>query len=195
MKWPAETSQSRVMKITGKPRAAVSRWFKAGEIPDEFAGMFATGSAIESQDPPKPTPVVEAPRTAGGHWLPVSLAVVALLLGLNVYLQLRPPSVDSGGPVPVVVVNDQELARQAGLRYLDLCCTEVIDKLSAANDGDLTAKETLRIIELAIPVIQKRTWSPVTDRLTQLQNDKGVMDQAKLKAALDEVRKGLQSCR
>jgi hypothetical protein len=78
--------------------------------------------------------------------------------------------------------------------YIDLVCSEVLDKLTAANDGDLTGEQALHIIRVSTPIIQENTWKPLTDRLTSLQAD-GVFDQQKLQAAIDETRKGLQSCK
>ena len=78
--------------------------------------------------------------------------------------------------------------------YIDLVCSEVLDKLTAANDGDLTGEQALHIIKVSTPIIQENTWKPLTDRLTSLQAD-GVFDQKKLQAAIDDTRKGLQSCK
>jgi hypothetical protein len=78
--------------------------------------------------------------------------------------------------------------------YIDLVCSEVLDKLAAANDGDLTGEQAMHVIKVSIPIIQEQTWQPLTDRLTSLQTE-GVFDQKKLQAAIDETRKGLQSCK
>lgn len=130
--------------------------------------------------PAKAAPIAPAaPRQWG---LIGALVAVSISLAAGATLLFGP-----GSPDPAterMVINS----------YIDLVCSEVLDKLTAANDGDLTGEQALHIIRVSTPIIQENTWKPLTDRLTSLQAD-GVFDQQKLQAAIDETRKGLQSCK
>jgi len=129
-----------------------------------------------TRKPAKAAPATSPRRqwAAGALVVAVAVAAVALLFGSS----HKEPAVE----------------RQVMNNYIDLVCSEVLDKLDAANDGDLTGEEAKHLIKVSIPIIQEQTWQPLTDRLTSLQTD-GVFDQKQLQAAIAETRKGLQSCK
>lgn len=121
------------------------------------------------------------PKAAPVNWRAiagVAVVVIAALAGVMALLSKPEPHAERK------IVND----------YVDAVCEHVLDKLAAANDGDLTGEQALKIIETSIPIVQKHTWKPVTDKLTGLQVD-GVFDQEKLAEAIAETREGLQSCK
>lgn len=121
------------------------------------------------------------PKAAPVNWgaiAGVAVVVLAVLAGVVALLSKPEPHAERR------IIND----------YVDAVCEHVLDKLAAANDGDLTGEQALKIIETSIPIVQKHTWKPVTDKLTGLQVD-GVFDQEKLAKAIDETREGLQSCK
>jgi hypothetical protein len=98
-------------------------------------------------------------------------------------------------PVPAA---DTQLARDAVHRHSQLLISEIIQPLRAANDGKLTNEQTLATVKTAHPVIDRHTWSPLADRLTQLQAvDKdgkptGLMDQQALARFLDDCEAGIR---
>lgn len=195
--WPDNLTKAEVMRVTGESRGTVSAWFTLQMIPQDIAEKhgWATPEAAEqiSADPPSVETVTEPPvpqaAPANHRTLYVVIALlVALLVGQFVANR------HTDGKTEPAFVTDYQLGRNAGLNYVDLVCSEVLDKLAAANDGELKSKDALRIIEVAIPIIQKNTWSPVTDRLTQLQKD-GKLDKEQLDKAIKEVKRGLQSCK
>jgi hypothetical protein len=101
-------------------------------------------------------------------------------------------------PVPAPASADTQLARNAVHRHSQLLISEIIQPLRAANDGKLTGEQTLATLKTAHPVIDRHTWSPLADRLTQLQTvDKdgqptGLMDQQALARFLDDCEAGIR---
>ena len=191
--WPENLTKAEVMRVTGESRSTVNAWFTLQMIPQDIAEKAGWVDPIEATDPPGVETVTEpsVPQAAPANHraLYVVIAVMAALL-IGQFVATR-HTTDKTEPA---VVTDYQLGRNAGLNYVDLVCSEVLDKLSAANDGKLKSKDALRIIEVAIPIIQKNTWSPVTDRLTQLQKD-GEIDKEQLDKAIKEVKRGLQACK
>jgi hypothetical protein len=85
----------------------------------------------------------------------------------------------------------ERIAREAMGNYASLCDSEILDKLAAANDGDLTGVEALAILEQSRPVVQKHTWKPLADEMTALQTD-GVFRRDEFAEFINQVKRGIR---
>lgn len=117
------------------------------------------------------------------NWAILLAAVLALQFCFYLIITLRSPSRSAR-------TNPAAIAVQ---HYAQLCDSEIVAKLRAANDGTLTGEQALRIIETARPVIQQHTWTDLANRLTSLQDQHGLLHQADTAAFLDEMSAGLLS--
>jgi hypothetical protein len=172
MNWPESLTIEEAMRATGLKRPTVVRWKSSGVIPDKWANVLLPKAELVKAESVKP------------DWKLPATGVVALLAGLLI------AAVSLTVTGRFTASEDQRIASEVIPNYRSLVKTEVIAKLRVANDGDLTSEEVKTIIQQSIPVIQKHTWSPLTDRLTKLQVE-GVMKKAELDAALDAVERGL----
>lgn len=130
------------------------------------------------------------PQPAGSIW---PIVLTSLLALATVAYRFRDKI-----PVPAPASADTQLARDAVHRHSQLLISEIIQPLRAANNGTLTNEQTLATVKTAHPVIDRHTWSPLADRLTQLQAvDKdgkptGLMDQQALARFLDDCEAGIR---
>ena len=102
-------------------------------------------------------------------------------------------------PIPGPVSADTQLARDAVRHHSQLLISEIIAPLRKQNDGTLTAEAALQLIKDAHPVIDRHTWSPLADRLTNLQTidpatqqPTGLLDREGLSRFLNDCEAGIQ---
>jgi len=151
-----------------------------------------------SQPARKATP--RKPRTARAKPAPPSRWGVALLVAAAVAIA----GYRFRDRLPIIAPSaDTQLAQTAVKQHSALMISEIIQPVRMANTGDLTGEQVLKIIQTAHPVIDRSTWSPLADRITELQHPDttpdgkphplaGRMNQQQLDAFLDEVEAGFQ---
>ena len=132
------------------------------------------------------------PATQASRWRSVLIvAVLAVSAGAYQYRDRIPRPT-------IVASTDQQLARQVAVHHSQLLISEIIVPLRKSNDGKLTNEQALQVWKTALPVIQRHTLAPLTDRMTQLQTvDKdgkptGLMDREALSRCLDDWESGLK---
>lgn len=101
-------------------------------------------------------------------------------------------------PRPTIVPSaDVQLARSVSRTHSQLLISEIIVPLRKANDGTLTNEQALAIWKNSLPIIQRHTLSPLTDRMTDLQaigpdgKPTGQMDREQLDRCLKDWEAGL----
>lgn len=140
------------------------------------------------------------PRTARAKPAPPSRWGVALLVAAAVAIA----GYRFRDRLPIIAPSaDTQLARTAVRQHSALMISEIIQPVRMANTGELTGEQVLKIIQDAHPVIDRNTWSPLADRITDLQHPDttpdgkphplaGRMNQQQLDAFLDQVEAGFQ---
>lgn len=144
--------------------------------------------------PPESASVATASGSRGG----ISRVVIVLIL-ITAAVAYRFRDKVPALPIPGPVSADTQLARDAVRHHSQLLISEIIAPLQKQNDGTLTAEAALQLIKDAHPVIDRHTWSPLADRLTDLQTidpatqqPTGLLDREGLSRFLNDCEAGIR---
>lgn len=129
-----------------------------------------------------------APPSRSG-WI-IILAIVLAAVAYRYRDQIPRPSIAESP--------DTILARDAVTHHSQLLISEIIEPLRKLNDGTLKNDACLDLLKTAHPVIDRHTWTPLANRLRELQSrdaqgqPTGLMDQSALARFLDDCEAGIE---